>query len=491
MSYESNAPVIVGAGVAQQRFDDPSQAIEASLLMRAAIANAAIDAGSSNLLHAADTILMPRGTWPYANPGTLVAPWNPELRSIIADVGVLQQTLLSRACAMVADGRARVVLVCGGETKFRSLRSQITGIEAIETTTSGSPNERLEPAHEILTPEEVGRGLHVPARQYAMIDTALRRAQGLSSAEHIGALAELWCAFSAVAATNTDAWSRVAIEPDALRADVTRADATSNAMLAWPYTKLHCSQWNVDQAAGLIVCSTSTAARLGVARDRWVFAHVGVESNHMVPLSRRAELHRSPAVAVVGDVVRRHCGVTPADIEHLDIYSCFPAAVRVQAAELELAKDRALTVTGGMTFAGGPLNNYTLQAMAKMVHVLRSEPSTRGLVTNVSGMLTKYGASVWSCKPPAQPFASIDVSASAAGVTTTTNVDAEYEGDARVLTYTVASDKGKPIQGIVIGESADGRRCLASTSDGDLMLDMANYDYCDRIVEVAGATLRG
>jgi hypothetical protein len=97
---------------------------------------------------------------------------------------------------------------------------------------------------------------------------------------------------------------------------------------------------------------------------------------------------------------------------------------------------------------------------------------------------------VWSCEPPTQPYAAIDVSAAAADATAVTNVDAEYEGNARVLTYTVACDKGNPIQGIVIGESADGRRCLASTSDSDLMIDMFNTDYCDRAVEVAGALLR-
>ncbi len=485
MIYEPNAPVIVGAGVAQQRFDDPSHALEASLLMRAALENAADDAGTRALLDAADTLLIPQGTWPYRNPGEIAAPWNPALRTIVAAIGVLQQTLLGRACAMVADSSADIVLVCGGETKFRALRSLITGIAVVDTATAGVPDERLEPAHEILTAEEIARGLQVPARQYAMIDTALRHAQGLTAEQHVELLADLWLGFSRVAAANPDAWTRNVVDHDTL----INAPA-SNPMIAWPYTKLHCSQWNVDQAAGLIICSASTAERFGIARDRWVFAHAGVESNLMVPFTRRADLHRSPAVAVVGDAVRDHCGVAAADFEHLDIYSCFPAAVRVQMAELALGADRQLTVTGGMTFGGGPLNNYTLQAVAAMTRALRADPTSRGLVTNVSGMLTKFGASAWSCTPPTRPFAALDVSSDAAKATPVTTVDPDYAGTAATVTYTVACDKGTPVQGIVIGTSPDGRRCLASTTDLRLMNDMLTNDWCDRTVNVDGSSLR-
>ena len=484
MTSQSNTPVIIGAGVSQQRFDDPTQSVEAGALMRQALENAADDAGSRHALEIADAVLLPRGTWPYANPVSVVAPWNPEIRSIVADIGVLQQTLLSKACLMVADGSSRVALVAGGEAKHRALRSQITGITASDTPTSGEPDERLVPSNEILTQEEISRGLPVPARQYAMIDTALRRAQGLTAAEHISLLADLWNSFSAVATGNPDAWTRAQVDRDTL----VNPTAT-NPILAWPYTKLHCSQWNVDQAAGLIICSAATAEELGIARDRWVFAHAGIESNLMVPLTRRAQMHRSPAVRAVGQAVQQHCNVAPADIEHLDIYSCFPAAVRVQQHELGIDNSRQLTVTGGMTFAGGPLNNYTLQATAKMVQVLRSNPSARGLVTNVSGMLTKYGAAVWSCSPPVQPFAALDVTAAAAAATPTIEVDSDYAGEANVITYTVVFDKSQPVQCIVVAETGDGRRAIASSSDASTAADMAANDWIDRPVQINGAEL--
>ena len=476
------APVIVGASAIQQRFDDPSGAPNALHLMRTALEAAADDAGSRDLLAAAEIVMMPQGMWSTANPAQVVAPWNTGIRSVVADIGVLQQTLLSRACSLIAGGDAEIVLVCGAEAKHRALRGQILGIDLADPATTGSPHERIVPAHEILTGEEIDRGLPVPARQYAMIDTALRAHEGASPREHVDELAALWSGFSAVAVDNPDAWNRSFADPDAI---------TSAPMWAWPYTKLLCSQWNVDQAAGIIICSATAAARFGIAADRRVFAHVGVESNLMVPMTLRAEVHRSPAVAAVRTAVRDHLGRDTPDIEHVDLYSCFPAAVRVQARELGIDPSRPLTITGGMTFGGGPLNNYTLQALVAMVRVLRDHPDADGLVTNVSGMLTKFGASVWSCRPPTTGYRSADVTDAATATTGTVAVDPDHDGPARVVTYTVAYDRGAPTTGIVLGTAPGGRRVLATTSDADLLADMVTTDWCGRAVTLRGPDVLG
>ena len=44
-----------------------------------------------------------------------------------------------------------------------------------------------------------------------------------------------------------------------------------------------------------------------------------------------------------------------------------------------MAEERDLTVTGGMTFAGGPWNNYVTHGVATMVGVLREDPGDLGL----------------------------------------------------------------------------------------------------------------
>jgi acetyl-CoA C-acetyltransferase len=452
--------------------------------MAAAIDGASRDAGSRFLVPAAEVLLIPHGLWPYVDPTPLILPRHRSIRSVIADVGVLQQTLISRACDLVSCGHADIVIVCGAETKYRSLHAAISGVAAPERHAGGDPGERLVPNGEIITAHEIQRGLPVPARQYAMIDTALRRHQGLDNDSHARLLGEMWSQFSEVAAENPDAWTRRHYSADELI-----HPSTTNPIVAWPYTKLHCSQWNVDQAAALIICSAAAAQRYDIPRDRWVFPHAGVQSNLMVPMTLRAQMHRSPAVAVAGQALLAHTGVAPADIAHRDLYSCFPAAVRVQQAEFGITDGRALTLTGGMSFAGGPFNSYTLHALAKMVEVLRGEPTEHGLVTNVSGMFTKFGVSQWSCTPPETPYRSFDVTDAARAVTPTTELDGGYCGAATTLTYTVAVDKTGPQMGIVIGESETGIRCLATTADPALMQDMLTSDWCDRSIDVAGAAL--
>jgi hypothetical protein len=106
-------------------------------------------------------------------------------------------------------------------------------------------------------------------------------------------------------------------------------------------------------------------------------------------------------------------------------------------------------------------------------------------------MLTTYGASVWSASPPSQSFEAIDVTVDATDETAVAEVDAAYRGAATALTYTVAFDKGQPVQGIVIGQTPDGRRCLAASADPDVMADMLANDWCDRRVRVDGASLLG
>ena len=61
---DPRTPVLVGAGVAHQHVDDPDVALEAIELMALACERAA----PTSLLAAAQTVLVPRGTWRYSRP---------------------------------------------------------------------------------------------------------------------------------------------------------------------------------------------------------------------------------------------------------------------------------------------------------------------------------------------------------------------------------------------------------------------------------------
>ena len=484
MPVDPRTPVLVGAGTATQRFDDPSDGLEACALMAAACRAAADDAGAPGLLPRADLVLVPEGTWHYGDAGRLVASavGAAHARTVNAKQGVLQTTLIERAASAIQRGAADVALVVGGEAKWRDLRATITGVPAPVTEQhSVQADDILAPHGALISRAEIDAGLVTAVGQYAMIEHARRAADGQSVQEHADLVARLWESFNRVAQGNPYAWNR---------APMTAAEIATpgprNRPLATPYLKWHNSQWNVDQAACLLLCSADVARGAGVPTDRWVFPELVAWSDHMVPVTERALIHRAPGFAIAGRVALEHVGAGIDDIAYLDLYSCFPIAVRTQALELGIDPfgDRPLTVTGGMTFAGGPLNNYVLQSTAKMAGVLRAEPTARGMVTAISAMITKQGVSLWSCQPPERDFRGIDVSTPVDAATARVTVRQE-KGTARVVTYTVLHDPaGEPTRAVVLTEWDDGARALA-TSESHAEA-MASAEWAGRAVELDG-----
>jgi acetyl-CoA C-acetyltransferase len=490
MAVDSHSPVLVGAGVAHQRLDDPSAAVEALELMALASEHAAADAGAPALLGQVGGVFVPQGTWRYPDPGRLLAErFGATARTLVADLGVLQQTVFTRACLAIAAGELDVALVCGGEAKYRDLRARITGREITDAQQPDgtAPDEKLIPEHEIMPKLERDAGLVNAPRQYSLLETALRAARGESVTENARATGELWSAFSRVAVQNPDAWRRNAVTPEFLE-----HPSDANPMLAAPYTKWHCSQWNVDQAAAFVLCSSGAADRAGVPADRRVYPIAAVESNDMVPISRRAVLHRAPAARAGAERLSELSGIDVASADIVDLYSCFPVAVRIQAQELGLPVDRPdsrpLTVGGGMTFGGGPLNNATFQALARMVDQLRATPGSTGLLTFISGIITKHGMALWSTTPPDGGFRFADISADVAATTPLIDLAAEYRGVAVVEGYTVAHDHGRPVFAAALARTPDDRRCVARNDDPELAASMVADEWCGREIAVDGGS---
>ena len=484
MTTDDRTPVLVGVGTAAQRFDDPTEAKEAVGLMADALVAAADDAGAGGLLGRLDQVRVTKGTWGYSDPARWVADaaGAGQARSFLADVGILQTAVMGDAAAAIASGSADVIAVVGGEAKYRGLRASITGVDAPDTDQGGAePDDFVTPHGMIISRAEIDTGLVMATHHYAMIENARRFADGQSLEAHRDEVAGLWARFAQVAAANPDAWFR-----DGLDAAAIATPENGNRMLAWPYTKWHNSQWNVDQAAALIFCSAGTARAMGIASDRWVFPWAAAESNYMVPVTERPELHRSPGFAHAGRAVADHAGMAPAEADHVDLYSCFPIAVRTQALELGIDLGRDLTVTGGMTWAGGPLNNYVIQAAVKLAQVLRADPGSTGLLTSISGMITKQGASMWSSEPPAQPFANIDVTDAVAAELQPKPYRTGDGEQAEVVSYTVIWGREGPERAVVIGEFADGARTLLVSAVPAAMAAAVAGEFCGRSV-IAGA----
>jgi len=135
--------------------------------------------------------------------------------------------------------------------------------------------------------------------------------------------------------------------------------------------------------------------------------------------------------------------------------------VRVQLRELGVPAGRPLTVTGGMTFAGGPLNNYVLQATARLASLLRGRPASTGVVTAVSGMLTKQAVAVWSSEPP-DAFRSAEVGDEVLAATATCPVVDEPDGLGRVAGWTVVHEGAVPALAVVLVDLPSGARTVVS-----------------------------
>ena len=233
------------------------------------------------------------------------------------------------------------------------------------------------------------------------------------------------------------------------------------------------------------------ARRHRVPEDRWIFPLVGVDADHAVSLSRRRWLHRWPAMQVLGQAAEARTGRPLADAEFTEVYSCFPSAVRVQQRELGLALEDTPTLTGGMTFAGGPFNNFVYQATAAMVPRLRAAAGALGVVTTVCGFLTKPGLAVWSARPDGRPPLLSDLAAEAALATPTVAVATDHRGPARLASYTVVQDADGPSRLVGLCDLPDGRRHVATADDRDLAAAALTTDLMGAEVAVEDGTVKG
>jgi acetyl-CoA C-acetyltransferase len=488
---DGRTPVVVGAAEVVHRAGEGFVPTSATELMLEATQDALASSGvAAELGPLVGEVLVPHGTWSEPDPGRAlaVAIGAPDARSVRSELGVLQLSLLGRAASAVAAGGVRAALVVGAENRWSGVVSAKEGRpipEPAHEAVAQEPDELVEPTDMIISTIEIERNLTTAAHQYAIIESALRHHLGRSVDEHQRWLGELWGAFARIAAEAPAGWDQRGLGPD----DISLVSDT-NRLIAAPYPKWLVSQWNVDQGAALVVTSVEFARRLGIAEDRWVFPAAVALSNLVVPLPERDEIHRWPAMGECGAALRAHASLDQEDLAGapVDLYSCFPVAVEVQAHELGISPHRALTLTGGMTFGGGPFNNYALQGAAAMVRQLRDGgDASLGLTTAVSGLLTKPAAVLWTTEAPTSPFAVLDVTEAARAATPTRAVDPDLVGAATLAGYTVVPDRDGSLTAVAVVESSVGVRSVAQSHDRALNERLLTEDLVGLPVELPSA----
>jgi acetyl-CoA C-acetyltransferase len=474
---DSRSPVIVGAAqVTRDAGPDSPIALAVEALRLAARDSGAGDA----LLRKADSCRhVATLCWPYSDEAALVAE---ELRISPRETvrttplgGDGPQRLLGDTARAIAAGEVEIALLTGAEAlaalrghQQAGARPQWPGQPSGQTPTRTVGTDRF-PSNEA----EAAVGLLAPVYNYALLETAVRATKRRDRATHDREIATLWSRFSKVAAANPHARIRRAFEPDELL-----AASPDNRPVSLPYLKRLTANIGVDQATALILCSAEAAAANGVPRDRWVFVHASAHASDEWFMTERAQLAASPAIKACGRAALTHVDQAIDDVAYIDLYSCFPSAVQIAATELGLRStdDRPLTLTGGLTFAGGPGNNYVSHSIATAVARLREDPDAFALTTALGWYLSKHAVGIYSGRPPDRPFAELDANPLIERPPPR-RATATYEGEATIEAFTVPfSRDGEPEAAVLSALTPDGQRVLVRSTDGELIDALLNGD---------------
>ena len=482
------SPVLVGISQLEQRIRDPEAAREPVDLMIDAVQAAAADAQCPDLLEQAGSVRVIRGFWRYENPARAVceAIGNTGAETALTPFGGnYVQAVVNRSALDIRSGKHDVIVMTGAECGYSQARARRAGVRLKWRDIDGTPGLYIGKDGEMGHPAELGLGIRRASQVYAIFETARRHHLGEGVEEHLDRIAELWAGFSRVAADNPHAWIRTARSAEEIR-----TPSPSNRAVTFPYPKFMNANNNVDQAAALILCSEAKAAALGIPRDKWIYPWSGTDGQDRYHASNRDNFYSSPAIRIAGNRALDLAGLTPSDLDYVDIYSCFPVAVQVAAAELGIDATRPLTVTGGLTFAGGPLNNYVMHSIARMAELLRASPGTHGLITANGGFLSTHAFGVYSTVPPAggfqyaNPQQAIDAAAPARAAVL------RHEGNAEVEGYCVLYGKSGPEVANIALRLDGGERAWANCADRDTIAAMHTEEFCGRTATVDGNTAR-
>lgn len=488
MPLDPRTPVLVGAAQLLQREEDPGRACEPVLLMERAAREAAEDAGAPGLLSRLDGIFVPRGLWRYSNPGGLLRErlGAAGACSGIAPIsGTTVQWMLSRLALEVQAGRHDVVLLVGGEAERTKRRARRSGVPLDWTEQTDSEPDTRFGSHDLALGWWEKRYRVRPVQAFSMYENALRAHRGETPAAHRQRIARLWARNAAVAARNPRAWIQ-----DAPTAERIAAPGPDNPMLAYPYTKRMVANMVVDQSAALILCSLETARRSGVPEERLVFPQVGTDAACGAGVPERIAYHDEPVLARAGRRALELADAAPADFEHVDLYSCFPSAVQIAAAELGFDLARELTITGGLTFAGGPFNSYVLHVIATAVERLRAAPGGRAFVSSVGGYMAKHAFGVYGSEPRRGGFAHACLDAEAERFERRVGLE-DYTGSVRVESFAVLSGpEGEPDRLLLSCLADDGSRAFGTSADPALLAAIAREELCGRRGRLRGGVVQ-
>ncbi len=497
---ENSTPILVGCG----DVTDPTTPVERGRSPFDLIAEAGrlalADAGAPGLADRIDTVAMLRlfSDTSHRFATKLGSSTNPP-KSVAQRLGIdagryiytwnggnMPQYLVNMFAEAIARGEMRAAMIVGGEALRTQHGVERAGLPVSWAEDPGGEPELVGDPRRGWNDDEDRHEMRAAIAMYPLFENAIRGARGRSVPEHMQAMGRLFARFAAVAAANPLATRREGYSAERLAT----VDET-NRWIGFPYPRLMNSNAFIDQAAALIMTSVGTARELGIPEAKWVYLHGCADGHDHWYVSERIDLHSSPAIRRASRKALDMAGRSLAEIDFLDLYSCFPSAVQIGCQEIGLTEDdpRGLTVTGGLPYFGGPGNNYVTHSISEMMRRVRAAPGSFGLVTANGNYVTKHSFGVYSTTPfrgswrresPGVLQAELDALPKAPYAPAP-------DGPAVIETYTVMHNKTGPDHAIVLGRlSESGRRFVANTpAEREVLLDLQERDSLGRPGTVA------
>lgn len=474
MTADPRNPVLVGAGQLRSNRDRTVEGAREPLeLVVEAVQRAANDTGAPGLVAAADAVWAVRvASWAYDDLAATVGAAVGARPRTCVDTGLGGHhpvRLLDAAAARIWSGESEIALLVGAEAQASVSLLRRAGVDPVATlgwsaSPGGPPSFDVD---ELGSAAMQAAGLLAPTRVYPLYENRLQADLGLTPAQSHAWSAQLYAAMSRVAAAHPASWSHAALDAAQIA-----TPGPGNRMVCEPYPLSMNAMPHVDQAAALVLTSLGTARAYGVPDEALVHVWGGAGADDDPDLLARRDFGHSRALGDALDRCLAATGVRAADLDLVDVYSCFPVVPKLVGLHLGLARDAALSVTGGHSSFGGPLNSYSLHALATVAQLLRADGGT-GLVHANGGYLTYQHAVLLSSRPHPAGYVGDPEPQQSREAPVATVSPAEAAGtaghvDVVVETATVEHGRdGAAVQAFVVGRTGDGTRTAAATPHGD------------------------
>lgn len=472
--------VIVGQAQVRRnpKYDGPFEPWEPAQIMAEALRRAVEDLGAQGDASSADVfgkadvlaVVEPIGYWydDLVSTTRTFAGVHEGVKPMTEPAGGNSPgALLGRIANTIVDGEADVVLLLGCETLFSRRRCEKEGRKPDWTPQVGP---RVFSTKPFSTPVEKRHGIDRPIHAYPLLENALRADAGRTVEEHQAFLGRFMARNTRLAANNPYAWFPTEYTPEELS-----QPSADNRMIAFPYPKRLNAVMEVDQAAALVIMSSEEATRRGIPAHKQVAYLGGGSAEDAWSPAERIDMVSSPGISAASQAAFGHAGLGIADVDVLELYSCFPSAVELamRALGMEPEDPRGFSVIGGLAYAGGPGNSYAMHGYAKVTEMIREAAADGphvGLVSGLGMTATKHSYAVLS-NDPARVAASDGryhkVELPHDVIHGPELVD-EVSGDATIESYTVIYDReGKAERSIFVLRLDDGRRTVANGDCSD------------------------